>query len=302
MIAERSTSYDSIALSIAPVIAAALCAVFTVLLLRQWSARRRPYQLVWAIGVFFYGVAAAADAVGHLAGWTAPVYRTWYLFGAIGAAAWLGLGEVYLFRTSAFGELVAVSIFAGAIPAIFRGGRLLAAQEEGPAQLAVTVGLLAIALAGVIALVAWERPELVGHITAVVLTLATLAAAALVFGAPVDVAQIIDPETGVPRGAGMPETVRLLTPPFNIAGALAILFGALYSAWTFWRRRAGAERVVSNGLIAAGAFAPSLTNTLNRFGSTGSFYWGELLGVLLIFAGFLAASDVLGLRKRARTV
>ncbi len=282
---------------VAPLIASALCCVFAVLLLLQWRARRRPYQLVWAFGLACYALAAGADVAGHATGWTDPVYRTWYFFGAIAAAAWLGLGEVYLIRTSGFGELVALSVFAGAIPAVFRGGRMLGAHEEGPAQLAVTIGLIGIASAGILALVAWERPLLLGHVTAALLIVATLAAAAQVLAAPVDLAQVLDPATGVPRGAGFPETVRLLTPPFNIAGALAILFGALYSAWTFWRRRASKERVVSSALIAAGAFAPSLTSTLNRFGVTGVFYWGEVLGVFLIFAGFLASSEVISRRS-----
>jgi hypothetical protein len=270
--------------------------VFAVLLFLQWRSRRRPYQLVWGFGLIWYALAAGADALGNYAGWTEPVYRTWYFFGAIAAAAWLGLGEVYLFRTSAFGELVALSVFAGAIPAMIRGGRLLGAQMDAPASMAIAVGIVAIATAGILALVAWERPLLLGHVTAAVLVIASLAAAVQVYTAPVDLAEVLDPATGVPRGTGFPETVRLLTPPFNIAGALAILFGALYSAWSFWRRRSSKERVVSSVLIALGAFAPSLTNTLNRFGLTASFYWGELLGVLLIFAGFLASSEVISRR------
>jgi hypothetical protein len=277
---------------VAPTIAALLCAVFAVLLLAQWRARRRPYQLVWAIGLVWYAIAAGADGLGNLTGWSEPAYRSWYFFGAIAAAAWLGLGEVYLFRTSAFGELVALAVFAGAIPAIFRGGRMLGAQLDGPAQTAVTVGLITIASAGILALVAWEKPLLLGHVATALLIGGCIAAAFQVFSAPVDVAEILDPATGVPRGAGFPETVRLLTPPFNIAGALAILFGALYSAWTFWRRGGSRDRAISSALIAAGAFAPTLTSTLNRLGMTEFFYWGELLGVLLIFAGFLASTEI----------
>jgi hypothetical protein len=87
-----------------------------------------------------------------------------------------------------------------------------------------------------------------------------------------------------------------MTPLFNIGGALALLFGAAYSAWGYFRRGAHAERVLSNCLIVLGAFAPSLTGSLNRFGMTGAFYWGELLGVLLIFAGFLANHEVIARR------
>ena len=283
-----------------PALSSALCWTFSALLLAQWRARRRPYQLVWAVGLVFYALAAGADALGNLGGWNETLYRTWYLCGAVAAAAWLGLGEVYLFRTGAFGELVALAVFAGAIPAMIRGGRLLSAQADAPAHVAVTVGLLAIAAAGVLALVGWERPLLLGHVALAILVAGTIAAGVSVLTAPVDLAEAVDSLTGVPRGAGFPEAVRVLTPPFNIAGALAIFFGAAYSAWTFWRNRASAERVLSAVLIAAGAFVPSLTSTLNRFGYTGAFYWGELLGVLLIFAGFLASSEIISRRRLGR--
>src|SRR5688500_500166 len=223
-----------------PALSSLLCWMFSALLFVQSRARRRPYQLVWTIGLIFYALAAGADAIGNFAGWTEAIYRTWYICGAIAAAAWLGLGEVYLYRTGAFGELVALSVFAGAIPAMIRGGRLLSAQADASAHVAVTVGLLAIAAAGILALVGWERPLLLGHVALAILVAATIAAGIAVLSAPVDLVEAVDPVTGVPRGAGFPETVRVLTPPFNIAGALAIFFGAVYSAWTFWRRRASA--------------------------------------------------------------
>ncbi|MGH2370468.1 MAG: hypothetical protein ACRDI2_20015, partial [Chloroflexota bacterium] len=166
------------------------------------------------------------------------------------------------------------------------------------ASQAITIGLAGIGAAGVLALVSWERPEWLGHAAGALVAGGTIFAAARVLGAPVDASQMLDPGTGIPHGAAFPESVRLITPLFNIGGALALAFGAAYSAWAFWRRGASAERVVSTGLIAVGAFVPSLSSSLNRFGVTGPFYWGELLGVLLIFAGFLASSEVFSRRRQ----
>ena len=45
-------------------------------------------------------------------------------------------------------------------------------------------------------------------------------------------------------------------------------------------------------LIAIGGFIPGWTSGLNRFGVTWSFYLGELLGVIFIFAGFLVSIEV----------
>jgi hypothetical protein len=278
--------------SLLPSCAALLCFVFAGMLLSQWWQRRRPYQLIWALGLLCYAIASGADAAGQLAGWNVATYRVWYFFGAIVAAAWLGLGELYLMPTSGFGELVALGVFAGAIPAVFTGGRMLGAHLDAPATVAVTIGVVGIAVAGVLALISWERPALLGHAGLTFLALGTLYAATRVFGVAVDPAAMVDPATGIPHGEAFPQSVRLLTPLFNIGGALALLFGAVYSAWTYWRRRTHPRRLVSNSLIALGAFAPSLTSSLNRFGFTATFYLGELLGVLLIFAGFLASHEV----------
>jgi hypothetical protein len=285
--------------TVLPAMASALCFVFAALLFRQWYARRRPYQLVWSLGMLWYALAAGADVVGQWAGWTPPTYRLWYLAGAIAAAAWLGLGEVYLIRSTTFGELVALALFAGAIPALVRGGGLLGAHEDAMAGAAITVGIAGIAAAGTLALVCWERPQWLGHTAGVLVGGGTLIAAWHILAAPVDASLMVDPDTGIPHGAALPETVRLLTPLFNIAGALALLFGAAYSAWAFWRQGASGERVISSGLIVAGAFAPSLGGSLNRFGMTDLFYWCELLGVLLIFAGFLVSSEVFSRRRPA---
>jgi hypothetical protein len=52
------------------------------------------------------------------------------------------------------------------------------------------------------------------------------------------------------------------------------------------------SRVPATILIALGAFIPGVTSGLNRFGVTWSFFLGEFLGVLLIFAGFLVSEEV----------
>jgi hypothetical protein len=52
------------------------------------------------------------------------------------------------------------------------------------------------------------------------------------------------------------------------------------------------SRVPATILIAVGAFIPGLTSGLNRFGVTWSFFLGEFLGLVLIFAGFLVSEEV----------
>jgi hypothetical protein len=51
-------------------------------------------------------------------------------------------------------------------------------------------------------------------------------------------------------------------------------------------------RVPATILIAIGAFIPTLTDSLNRFGSTELFQLGKFLGVVFLFAGFLVSIEV----------
>jgi hypothetical protein len=87
--------------------------------------------------------------------------------------------------------------------------------------------------------------------------------------------------------------VRTLTPFFNLYGTVALVGGALYSAWLFWRKRILLHRTLGNILIAVGAILPAFGGAFSRFGLAGALYIGELLGALLIFAGFLRATPPL---------
>ncbi len=44
-------------------------------------------------------------------------------------------------------------------------------------------------------------------------------------------------------------------------------------------------------LIAAGALVPTVTDSLNRFGSTEYYGIGKLIGVVLLLAGFLVSTE-----------
>lgn len=52
------------------------------------------------------------------------------------------------------------------------------------------------------------------------------------------------------------------------------------------------SRVPATLLIAVGALIPTVTDSLNRFGSTELFQVGKFLGVVLLFAGFLVSIEI----------
>jgi hypothetical protein len=84
--------------------------------------------------------------------------------------------------------------------------------------------------------------------------------------------------------------VRTLTPLFNLYGTVTLVGGAAYSAWIFWRKRVLLHRTLGNILIAVGAMAPAFGGTFSRMGIPAALYLGELIGVMLMFAGFLRAT------------
>lgn len=83
------------------------------------------------------------------------------------------------------------------------------------------------------------------------------------------------------------EGVRSLTPFFNIYGTLALVGGAAYSAFIFWRKKVLLHRTIGNVLIAVGAILPAFGGTFSRMGIPGALYISELLGAIVLFIGFL---------------
>jgi hypothetical protein len=88
--------------------------------------------------------------------------------------------------------------------------------------------------------------------------------------------------------------VRTLTPFFNIYGTLALVGGAAYSSWIFWKKRVLLHRTIGNILIAVGAMLPAFGGTFSRMGLPGALYITELLGAIIILLGFLRAITPIG--------
>ena len=100
-------------------------------------------------------------------------------------------------------------------------------------------------------------------------------------------------------GEAMPWGVRLMIPFFNAFGTVVLVGGVIYSAWVFWKRWLMPNWVVFNVLIAVGVILPALGGTLVRFGVSSSTAHALfiLLGVVVIFIGFLRSREVFGLYR-----
>jgi len=311
-----------------PLASSLLSLVFAAMVFEQWRQSRRSFQLVWAVGLLWYGISAGTEFAGSAFGWSEPLYRAWYLTGAYYVAAYLGMGTIYLLAKTAFGYFAAVTVLLGGVLSL-----LFSSVYPGSRTVALAALVVAVVGGAAIAAATALRREWAPHIALGILVAGSLAVAYLVLTAALAApGWALDPRTHVPVATGFPGYARVLSPPFNIAGALSLVFGALFSAYVYMPKRkllsAGAvrtpvlaqlwyclvvvvnffaslpgavralfagklnSRVPATLLIAAGGFVPGVTSGLNRFGVTWSFFLGEFLGVLLIFTGFLVSEEV----------
>lgn len=111
----------------------------------------------------------------------------------------------------------------------------------------------------------------------------SVAAVIVVATTPVDLSQPRD--TGrIFQATPLP---RVLAGIGSGAGALILIGGALWSAWVFLRRRNAGRRALANVVIAVGVIVAGLGGLSAFTGASGVVEWTNLIGVLVIFIGFL---------------
>jgi hypothetical protein len=228
-----------------PFFSSLLSFVFAVLVADQWLRRRQPYQLVWTIGLLWYGISAGTEFLGGAFGWSEPLYRTWYLIGAVFVAGWLGLGTAYLLARTRFGYAFAASLLlAGLFTALSQAKYNYA--NSGPAPL-IYFGVAVLVAVGIAILTA-RGDERWAHLAAAVFVIGSAAGAIMAFTAPLPApGYSLDPQTLIPTGELMPGYLRLLTPFFNITGAFSLGLGALYSAYVFMPKRRAVRYTLGGG-------------------------------------------------------
>ncbi|MBV9577094.1 MAG: hypothetical protein JO057_00740 [Chloroflexi bacterium] len=249
---------------------------FATIMARRYVSRRQPYYLVWALGLLWYALADGSEALGGALGWNTGLYRLWYLTGAIGVAAFLGAGSLYLHRDPPFGSLTVVCVVGASVPALATDHLL--------------IGFLGLGCAMLLAAVLTFKPERFAEAATAILVAGSLVAAYVILTAPVDQSLLPASPDQIVSGQAFDADTRALTPPFNIAGALVLILGAALSALQAIRTRELSNRISANILIAVGAFIPSVASGLTRFGVTSLFFVGELVGLTCIMVGFLLSA------------
>ena len=221
-------------------LACILSLVAAVFIFDQHLERPRPYKLLWTLGLLFYGVAAGAAFAGETAHWTVLDYKTWYFFGGVLTAAYLGLGSLWL---------------------------------QAPRR----VSQIVVAVSVVVTLYAAVRVLLLPIGATQASELATLPTAKV---------------TDVSHFSIMPVDLRICAAVMSIAGTLFLFGGAVWSAWSFYRKHAPGYRVLSMVLLALGAIFPGTLTGLQALGFTAAAPLGEFLGAGFILGGLLISLDV----------
>lgn len=210
-----------------------LALVFAAALIDQWRERRHAFQLIWAIGMVLYGLAAGFEAVGEAFGWNEALFRGWFASG-VATPAWLGLGTAFLLNRTRFGYTYGVLIAFGALLALAVGRRY---PDAGTLPLIVLIVGLVFALA--IAIETYFQNERWPVIGAIAVTAATIAEFALAGNLPLN-NLIFSGSISDPMGAAsvlMPGPVRVLALALTVPGGLALLLGAIFSIYVFMPKK-----------------------------------------------------------------
>ncbi len=88
---------SSSAVHFIPIVTTLLAIPFALEIFRRYRAHpERLHLLWWALGIATYGVGTFTESLTSVFGWQEPVFRAWYVSGALLGAAPLAQGTVYL--------------------------------------------------------------------------------------------------------------------------------------------------------------------------------------------------------------
>lgn len=212
---------------VASLVAAVVSGIFSRQLGTRWRSRGRanPAMLAWSIALALFCVASLALALGAWVGFSGPLFRIFYLFGAVLNVAWLALGSVLVNSRDR-----TTSRLTGVVT-------LLTAVAFFPSALALDP----LALVGAVFGTLWALMLLDGHqdrlrVGSACLVLAfTALAIVTVLPAPFTTAL---PASGLPEGSAvLPAHVRAFAVGGNAISSIIVIVGAVIAVgrllWQF---------------------------------------------------------------------
>ena len=100
-----------------PIATTILALAFCVVLFRRWRERGGPHLLWFALGTLTYAAGTITESWTTLFGWNEPMFRAWYITGALMGGAPLAQGSVYLHMKRRTADRLAVALIAAIVTA-----------------------------------------------------------------------------------------------------------------------------------------------------------------------------------------
>lgn len=80
-----------------PILTTILSGVFFAILYNHWKLKNKPsYLFWWMIGVLCYGLGTLTESIVGIFQWSEPIFKSWYILGALLGGFPLAQGSVYL--------------------------------------------------------------------------------------------------------------------------------------------------------------------------------------------------------------
>ena len=105
-------------MQILPFVSALIMFSFSIRVFQRYAARRAPHFLFWGIGLTMFGVASFAEAYLAVA-WNQWVFFSWFLFGAVLNAAYIGHGTLHLLVRKRWVRGATIALIIGSLFAAF---------------------------------------------------------------------------------------------------------------------------------------------------------------------------------------
>lgn len=190
--------------------------------------------------------------------WRAKPHALYLMWWTIGVFCY-GLGTL----------LESIHTLAGWSPFVFKAWYIAGAFLGGVPLAQGTVYLL--------------MPKAIAHKMTAVLLVVLAISSMLVVASPLDTALVADKL----HGNVLEWTfIRAITPFINIYAFIFLVGGAIYSAGKYLGSVEFKGRFWGNGFIALGGLLPGIGGTMAKFGQTYVLYVTELIGIVLIYAGY----------------
>jgi hypothetical protein len=115
---------------ILPLASSLVMFIFTAYVLQRYFVRRQLNFLFWGLGLAMFGIASFSEVLLAV-NWNRWVFFSWYLFGAILTAAWIGQGTVYLLVRKRRAQILTVILITASLVALIMLLGVMPDLDEG---------------------------------------------------------------------------------------------------------------------------------------------------------------------------